>query len=106
MRPFADIAPQAGEVAARIADGLGLDIRALNEMDFDDITVSETVIEVLRQLAQSLSDSDPQDTDRPRLSAFWVERSHDLVVAAALRRELGVLVVPSSQWSVATAGCH
>ena len=106
MHPNTDTAPQAGEVAVRIAEGLGLEPQALNEMDFTDVSVSEAVLEVLRQLARSLTGKDPQATALPRLNAFWVERSHELVLAATLRKELGVLVVPSSQWSVSVSKCH
>jgi hypothetical protein len=94
------------EVAGLVAAGLGLDARSLNAVDFDDLEVTEFVRDTLRQLARTMAQREPGRRAWPRVYAFWVERSRELVLATACDRDLSVLVAPQSHWSVKSVRCH
>lgn len=92
------------ELARRVAHSLGLGERNLNEVDFDDLFVSEAVLKTLHGLAMDiLSES---DEDSPLISAYWVDDSRELVLCADSGKDLHLVRVPDRHWSVRPANTH
>ena len=107
-------APAHPELARRIASSLGIGERNVNEVDFDDLFVSETVIKTMHQLATTLMAKDaremgePEDSTAsgPRITAFWIDESLELVLCAAAGDGLHLVRVPGEHWTIKPRTVH
>jgi len=92
------------ELARRVATSLGLGERTLNEVDFDDLFVSESVLKTLHGLAMDILRT--ADEDQPLISAYWVDDSRELVLCADAGKDLHLVRVPRMHWSVRPVNAH
>ncbi len=86
------------ELASRLAQTLGIGEKALNEVDYDDLYVSETVIKTLHQLAMSIMTRIARE-EGLQLNAYWVKDSMELVLCADSGNDLHVVRVPEDHWA-------
>jgi len=86
------------ELATRIATSLGLAGKALNEVDIDDLSVSESVMQTLEDISAGIIRKDPEA--EAGLKAFWIEKSDELVLCAASEGNLHLVRVPGTHWAV------
>ncbi|GFK94316.1 hypothetical protein NNJEOMEG_02159 [Fundidesulfovibrio magnetotacticus] len=91
------------EQARRVARSLGLGEAALNEVDFDDLFVSEDVLKTLHGLAMDIL---RESRDAPIISAYWVDDSRELLLCADAGSDLHLVRVPGKHWSVRPAESH
>jgi len=94
------------ELARRIAKGLGIGEMALNEVDFDDLFVSETVVNTMHELAMSILKQASSPDEEPQITAFWVEASGELVLCANSRKGLHLVRVPEHHWTIKPRTYH
>lgn len=94
------------ELTGRIARSLGIGEMTLNEMDFDDIFVSENVVKTLSQLAVTVLGLAEDKRAGARIRAFWRQDSPELLLCAEVEEKLHLLRVPESQWAVKPRTVH
>ncbi|MFP5223383.1 MAG: hypothetical protein ACLGSA_13910 [Acidobacteriota bacterium] len=107
-------APAHPELTRRIASSLGIGERNINEVDFDDLFVSETVVKTMHDLASTLmkqdasrkNDLDRDTTSGPSITAFWIEESLELVLCAAAGDGLHLVRVPGEHWTIKPRTVH
>lgn len=107
-------APAHPDLTRRIASSLGIGERNINEVDFDDLFVSETVVKTMHDLASSLMEQDAQrngDLDgssasAPRITAFWIADSLELVLCAAAGDGLHLVRVSENHWTIKPRTVH
>ncbi len=107
---FADISDPFDQASLdRIKASLHLDGAAVNELDFEDLYVSESVLESLRGLAGEAL----QDAARARksgsettLRAFWVEKSRSLILCLKTPGGMRLLQAPEGHWRVKESVTH
>lgn len=95
-----------GDLPGRIARSLGIGETTLNEVDFDDLFMSENVVKALRHMTFAVLGHLPEGTAGEHLSAYWVDGSMDLVLCADSGEELHLVRVPGEQWTVKPHTCH
>ncbi|WP_243439871.1 hypothetical protein [Fundidesulfovibrio soli] len=86
------------ELSIRIATSLGLAGGTLNEVDIDDLSVSDTVMETLEDISANIISKNPEA--EAGLKAYWIEKSDELVLCAASEGNLHLVRVPGSHWAV------
>jgi len=93
----------------RIKASLQLDGAAINELDFEDLYVSESVLETLRGLAgealQQAALTRPGETGLT-LRAFWVEKNRTLILCVKTPSGLRLLQAPEGHWRVKESVTH
>ena len=94
------------EVARKIAETLGLEDLTLNEVDFDDVFVTEDVLKVLHHVAKALARKETVVDFAPKISAYWVEHSMELVLCAASSKEMHLVRVPQNHWTLRPCTVH
>jgi len=93
----------------RIKSSLHLEDVALNELDFEDLYVSEAVLETLRGMAGDVYQSatfGAANLEDVSLKAFWVEKSGMLILSVRSGGVLRLLQAPEGQWKVREGGYH
>lgn len=95
-----------GDLAGRIAKSLGIGEKNLNEMDFDDLYMSENVVKALNHMAFTALGHLPEGEADSRLSAYWVAGSQELVICADSGEELHLVRVPGEQWTLKPHTSH
>lgn len=88
------------ELARRVAKGLGIGEMSLNEVDFDDLFVSETVVNTMHELAMNILKQAASPEEEPKISAYWVEASGELVLCADSGKGLHLVRVPGEHWTI------
>ncbi len=93
----------------RIRTSLHLEDVALNELDFEDLYVSEAVLETLKGMAGDVYQSvagDAATLEDVSLNAFWVEKSGMLILCVRSGGVLRLLQAPEGHWKVREGGYH
>lgn len=99
-------APEGAALARRIAHRLGIGELRLNEVDFDDIYVSEEVMRVMGQLSETLVHHAMGTGEENRVMAYWVEDSMELVLCANTGIDLHLVRVPENHWALKPTTVH
>jgi len=94
------------EDTRQIAETLGLEAPALNEVDFDDLFVTEHVLKVLHHVAKAIALQETLMDKTPKLSAYWVDESLELVLCAASGKEMHLVRVPQDHWTMRPCVIH
>lgn len=94
------------DAARQIAQTLGLEAPALNEVDYDDIFVTEHVLKVLHNVAKALALQETVLDKTPKINAYWVEDSLELVLCAASGKEMHLVRVPQTHWAMRPCMIH
>lgn len=93
----------------RIKSSLHLEDVALNELDFEDLYVSEAVLETLRGMAGDVYQTvaaEAAKLEEVSLKAFWVEKSGMLILCVRSGGVLRLLQAPEGHWKVREGGYH
>jgi len=101
--------PAGSDISRRIAKSIGLGRATLNEVDFDDLFVSEATLKALHHMAHKLIRRIAVLDDAPRIKAYWVEETLELVLCALAGKEgkdLHVVLVPEAHWSLRARTYH
>ncbi len=93
-------------MAGRIASSLGIGELSLNELDFDDLFVSEVVHKTLEDVAEAIRVKPAAKEVEPGLSAYWVQDSKELVLCASLGTDLHLVRVPDDHWTLKPRTTH
>lgn len=93
-------AQRGPELTVRIAATLGIGVTDVNEVDFDDLYVSEEVMKVVGQLASSILREGTDAQSGPRVSAYWIEHTLELVLCADSGKDIHLVRVPEAHWTV------
>ncbi len=94
------------EDARKIAETLGLQDLTLNEVDFDDVFVTEDVLKVLHHVAKTIASKETTPDYAPKMSAYWVEDSMELVLCAASSKDMHLVRVPHDHWAMRPCTVH
>jgi len=94
------------ELTRRIADSLGLGEVAMNEVDLDDIAVSDTILRTLYHAADSMTPGFAHPGDAPLVSAYWIDDTRELVLCAASLAGLHLVRVPAKSWTLKPCTIH
>jgi hypothetical protein len=97
--------PGNTELTKRIAESLGIGEVSMNEVDFDDLFVSEGILKTLYRAARDTSGPEAQD-GVPLVSAYWIADSRDLVLCAASMVGLHLIRVPEKSWTLKPRTVH
>lgn len=92
--------------ARKIAETLGLEDLTMNEVDFDDVFVTEDVIKVLQHVAKAIARKETVVDYAPKITAYWVENSMELVLCAASSKEMHLVRVPQNHWTLRPYTLH
>jgi hypothetical protein len=87
------------ELTSRVAHSLGLGEMTLNEIDYDDLYFSDSVIKTLHHLAMTLLQGESLQEDGLSLRAYWVEATMELVLCADSGKDLHLVRVPEAHWT-------
>jgi len=93
------------ELTRRIADSLGIGEISMNEVDFDDLFVSEGILNTLYLAASDAPGSDAPE-GAPLISAYWIADTRDLVLCAASLAGLHLIRVPEKSWTLKPCTVH
>ena len=93
-------------LVGKIAGSLGIGETTLNEVDFDDFFVSETVAETLQELASHLMKSTGEPLKGQKIKAYWVDDSKELVLCAQATDGLHLVRVPEEHWKMKPRRYH
>ena len=94
------------ELTRRIADCLGVGEIAMNEVDLDDIAVSDTVLQNLYRTVGNFTSGWPSADDMPLVSAYWIDDTKELVLCAASLGGLHLVRVPEKSWTLKPCPIH
>lgn len=87
------------ELTSRVAHSLGIGEMTLNEIDYDDLYVSDTVIKTLHHLAMTILHQVSVPEEGLTIRAYWVEASMELVLCADSGKDLHLVRVPGEHWT-------
>lgn len=87
------------ELVKRIAQSLGIGERSMNEVDFDDLSVSEGFLKTLFRAVSKMVQDAQDHFDDPLISAYWLDDSQELVLCTASQVGLHLIRVPEKSWT-------
>ena len=93
-------------LVSKIAGSLGIVEKNLNEVDFDDVSISESVAQTLQGLESHINALLGDVSTSPGISAYWVKDSKELVLCAQALDGLHLVRVPEDHWRLKPRTYH
>lgn len=90
----------------KIAGSLGIGEKKLHEVDFDDVSISDSVAETLQGLESHINEMLGDAPGKPGIRAYWVKDSKELVLCAQALDGLHLVRVPEEHWRLKPRTYH
>ena len=94
------------ELVKRIAKSLGIGEMSMNEVDFDDLSVSESILKTLFRAVSTMVQDAQDHSEAPLINAYWIDDSRELVLCTASMAGIHLIRVPQKSWTLKPCTSH